>query len=69
WEQAVREASFIPDELAVKMSLAGNVEDVVKTLRDVERLGVSKVVIRPPSHEDWYSVFKLFAEHVIPCFK
>ncbi|MCS6770152.1 MAG: LLM class flavin-dependent oxidoreductase [Candidatus Caldarchaeum sp.] len=68
WDQAAEESSFIPDELVDKMALAGTPEDVVDRLRYLERLGVSRVVIRPPSHSDWYTVFRMFAEHVIPCF-
>ncbi|MEM4342334.1 MAG: LLM class flavin-dependent oxidoreductase [Candidatus Caldarchaeum sp.] len=65
WTQAVEDASFIPDELADRMALAGDLEEIEVKLRDIEKMGISKVIIRPPAHELWYDVFKRFGENVI----
>ncbi len=69
WEQSIRDAHFIPDELVDKMTLVGRPEDIVKTIRDLERKGFNKIIFRPPSVDDWYKVFKSFADNVIPKFK
>ncbi|MCS6785080.1 MAG: LLM class flavin-dependent oxidoreductase, partial [Candidatus Caldarchaeum sp.] len=69
WEQAVRDASFIPDDIAKKLALAGTPEDIIHELRRLEGLGIEKVIIRPPSTEDWKQVFTLFADYVLPTFK
>jgi 5,10-methylenetetrahydromethanopterin reductase len=68
WFQAVEDASFIPDELADRMALAGDLEEVEAKLREIEKIGISKVIIRPPAHELWYDVFKTFGENIIPRF-
>lgn len=69
WTQAVEDASFIPDELADKLALAGDLEEVEAKLRDIERMGISKIIIRPPAHELWYEVFKSFGENIIFRFR
>ncbi len=69
WEEAVKAAAFLPDVFAEELSYAGTPEDVVVKIREVEGRGVSQVVIRPTSREQWEQTFRLFAEHVIPYFK
>jgi 5,10-methylenetetrahydromethanopterin reductase len=69
WEQSIRDAYFIPDELVDKMVLAGTPEDVAKTVGDIQRKGFKTLLFRPPSTDDWYRVFRLFADHVIPKFE
>ena len=69
WDDAIKASHFIPDDLVRSMALAGTADEIVEVLRKIMGKGVTSIIIRPPSDNDWLKVMKLFASRVIPFFK
>ncbi len=58
----------VPDELTGHLSISGNPEDCLQTLRKIEDRGVNHVVILPypPADSSIVQMVHDFAEHVLP---
>ncbi len=66
WAQAVQDAAFLSRDYVDAFALGGPAADVAARLRELVRLGHSRVSIRPPSREDWRATVRAFAADVIP---
>ena len=70
--QANEDRRFLTDEVIKRFSVAGTTQDCVEKVRNISRLGVNTVWIRPfaaPfSEKDHEKVFIPFAEKVMPQF-
>jgi len=69
WEGASSEASFMEDETVHKFTLAGNPEDAVKQLKELEKLGVDCFIFRVGYSRNFDRILELLADHVLPEFR
>jgi 5,10-methylenetetrahydromethanopterin reductase len=69
WDEAVKASSFMSDELVDSLAVSGNPEDVVRKIRDLERVGVKECILRIPQTASFEDDVKMIAEHVIPAFR
>ena len=64
WESSVKESEFIPDNLVEKYAIAGTPEGYALKLKELESLGVTKVIFRSPytDVEEFQKTLRLLAE-------
>ncbi len=69
WDNASSNASFLDDEIVRKFTLAGNPEDAIHQLKELERLGIESYIFRVGYSENFERQLQLIAEHIIPQFR
>jgi len=69
WDSASSKASFLDDETVRKFTLAGNPEDAVHQLKELERLGMESYIFRVGYSANFERQLALIADHVIPQFR
>ena len=69
WDGASSKASFMDDGMVTKFSIAGNPEDVVRQLKDLERMGVETYIFRVGYSKNFERMLELLGDHVLPQFR
>jgi len=69
WARAMRDAAFLPAEYVEALALGGRPAEVVGRVRELASLGFQSVLIRPPSHEDWWPTVRACVADVLPAFR
>ena len=70
WSESVEKSSFVTDEMVGNFTIAGTPEDVVRQIREKERLGVNMQIARHTGDEvDWQNFLKTYCENVVPHFR
>lgn len=69
WKESVEKSSFVTDEMVKNFTIAGTPEDVIKQIKDMEKLGVNMYIARHTGdEEDWKQFLKIYCERVAPAF-
>jgi 5,10-methylenetetrahydromethanopterin reductase len=69
WSESVEKSAFVTDEMVRNFTTAGTPEDVVRQIKNKERLGINTCIARHTGDEkDWLSFLKLYCESVAPSF-
>jgi 5,10-methylenetetrahydromethanopterin reductase len=69
WDSASSKASFLDDEMARKFTLAGNPEDAVRQLKQLEGLGIESYIFRVGYSKKFERQLELIGDHVISQFR
>jgi 5,10-methylenetetrahydromethanopterin reductase len=69
WAESVEKASFVTDEAVRNFAIAGTPEDVVKQLKEKEKMGIDLFIARHTGEEDeWKRFLATYCESVVPSF-
>jgi 5,10-methylenetetrahydromethanopterin reductase len=70
WEEAMDAAdTFIPDEVAEQFCLVGPVDDAIRRLEELHRIGVGQIYVRgTSSYHLPHDLVATFRDHIIPHF-
>lgn len=69
WAEAAREAAFLPDAYVERFALGGTAAEVAARLDALRAFGVDRVILRPPSTEDWVPTFRALLREVVPALR
>jgi 5,10-methylenetetrahydromethanopterin reductase len=69
WDQAVRDAAFLPAPYVDAFALGGSAADVAGRIGRLAELGFRSVLLRPPSTEDWWPTARAVIEGVVPVLR
>ena len=69
WKESVEKSSFVTDEMVKNFTITGTPEDVIKQIKDMEKIGVNMYIARHTGDEpDWKAFMKIYCERVAPAF-
>lgn len=67
WQDSIERSSFVTDEMVKNFTISGTPEDVIKQIKEMEKLGVGMFIARHTGDEsDWQNFLKIYCERVAP---